>query len=421
MRTVKFMISLILILILVACQLPEEKEYQSYFSESPSLVSENEINNNKLIEIWTPEDIVSNTLRYFSHQYEEYEFEVTVVDRLDLVDTYYEALLTNNEPDLMIISAQDVGAFSGLDMFETLNVEPYYNHQFFSQRPTNELEKYINDDGEMYGFPIHFFPYVTLYRADILGEYGFPTDPDELAAYISDVDNWLNMVTTLYEDGLYAYESTQTILEWALDTTYPFDGDYQYLYQAEPFSNLIDVLIELDRLDYDLDLSIWRTPGHQALKNDRLVMIQGASFMDDIIHDWFPEQEGKWRVTTLPFGMSGIDKETGLVATIPKNANNKSIVWNLVRALSDDLLNIHALSTNHPLFDQDNLGEFYLEVLNQPAIGKPSMLDKAAQLLWENSVYRVNQGYPLNETFFQQTHNQVIEQVRNNRRVLSNN
>src|SRR5690554_3500237 len=130
MRTVKFMVSLILILILVACQLPEEKEYQSYFSESPSLVSENEINNNKLIEIWTPEDIVSNTLRYFSHQYEEYEFKVTVVDRLDLVDTYYEALLTNNEPDLMIISAQDVGAFSGLDMFETLNVEPYYNHQF---------------------------------------------------------------------------------------------------------------------------------------------------------------------------------------------------------------------------------------------------------------------------------------------------
>ena len=80
---------------------------------------------------------------------------------------------------------------------------------------------------------------------------------------------------------------------------------------------------------------------------------------------------------------------------------------------------LHALSTNHPLLDQDNLGEFYLEVLNQ-LIGKPSMLDKTAQLLWENSVYRVNQAYPLNETFSNK-HITVIEQVRNNRRVLSNN
>ncbi|HHU20799.1 MAG TPA: hypothetical protein GXZ58_11420 [Bacilli bacterium] len=49
------------------------------------------------------------------------------------------------------------------------------------------------------------------------------------------------------------------------------------------------------------------------------------------------------------------------------------------------------------------------------------MLDKTAEVLWGNNVYRVNQGYQLNETFFQQTHNQVIEQVRNNRRVLREN
>ncbi|NMA90810.1 MAG: hypothetical protein GX972_05725, partial [Amphibacillus sp.] len=73
---------------------------------------------------------------------------------------------------------------------------------------------------------------------------------------------------------------------------------------------------------------------------------------------------------------------------------------------------------DHPLLDQADLNQFYLSLLGEPSTGKPSMLDKTAEVLWGNNVYRVNQGYQLNETFFQQTHNQVIEQVRNNRRVL---
>lgn len=422
MKTTRLITFLLLCILLTACNLPETREYESYFSNPTTPKSEAiDSPETTLIEIWTPEDVVSNTLRYFNHQYADYEFKVTVVDRVSLVDTYYEALLTNSEPDLMIIPTQDIGAFSGLDMFDTLNQEPYYNHTFFNQRPRGILNQYMTDAGEMYAFPIHFFPLVTFYRVDILEQYGFPTDPEELGEYIEGVDNWLEIVTTLHEDGLSGYESTQTILEWGLNSTYPFDENYGYVYQEEPFSNLTDALIELDRLDYDLDRAIWREPGYQALKNDQLVMFQGASYLDDHVYEWFPEQAGKWRVTNLPFGMNGIDKGSGLVAIIPKNATNKNVVWNLVRALSDDLLNLHALMNQHPLFDQDNLGDFFLSLLAEPSIGKPSMLDKTAELLWENNVYRVNQGYQLNESFFQETHNQVIEQVRNNRRVLSDN
>lgn len=422
MNRARIILILSLFLLLAGCNLPEKTAYQSYFTNRADQNTDiTESTETPIIEIWTPEDIVSSTLRYFSHQYDEFEFEVTIVDQVDLVDTYYEALLTNTEPDLMIISARDIGAFSGLDMFETLNQEPYYNHQFFKERPDSILEMYLNDEGQMYGFPIHFFPMVTLYRADIFEEYGFPTDPERLGDYINDPENWLKIITTLQEDGLSGYESTQTILEWGLNAVYPFDGNYQYTYQNEPFSALIDVLIELDQLDYDIDRSIWREPGYQALKNDQLVMFQGASYLNDVVYDWFPEQAGKWRITNLPFGMNGIDKGTNLVATIPKNASNKNVVWNLVRALSDDLLNMHAMSHSHPLYDQDNLSDFYLSLLGEPSIGKPSMLDKTAELLWENNVYRVNQGYRLNDSFFQQTHNQVIEQVRNNRRVLIDN
>src|SRR5699024_2495603 len=98
----------------------------------------------------------------------------------------------------------------------------------------------LNDQDEMYGFPIHTHPYVTLYRVDILEEYGFPTDPEKLGDYLADLDNWLEIVTRLDDDGLYAYESLQVMLEWGLNSSYPFDQDYQYIYQEEPFANLLE-------------------------------------------------------------------------------------------------------------------------------------------------------------------------------------
>lgn len=422
MKTTRLIITILTLLLISACNIPKETEYQSYFINQPESKSERpDSSKTKTIEIWTPEDIVTNTLRYFSYQHDEIEFEVTVVDRVSLVDTYYEALLSNTEPDLMIVSAQDIGAFSGLDTFETLNHQPYYDNHFFSSRPKALLDNYLNDQDEMYGFPIHTHPYVTMYRADILDEYGFPTDPAELGDYLADIDHWLEIVTRLADDDLYAYESLQVLLEWGLNSSYPFDQNYQYIYQEEPFSDLLEGLAVIEEMELDVYQSVWQESGYNHLKDDRLVMFQAPSYMVDTLYDWFPEQAGKWRITKPPFEMNGIAKNTSLIAMIPENASNKNVVWDLVKALANDLF--YGLSTvqEHPLLDQADLNQFYLSLLGEPSTGKPSMLDKTAEVLWENNVYRVNQGYQVSEAFFQQTHNQVIEQVRNNRRVLSEN
>src|SRR5690625_4903530 len=146
----------VLLPLLISCQLLEKESYQSFFHEDQEPVLKTPRSMEASLEIWTPEDIVSDTLHRFKNRYQNVEFKVEVYDRLDLVDRYYQAILLGEQPDIMIIPANDIGAFSGIDGFEILNQEPYFDQGFFNRRPESLLDNYLNDQGEMYGFPVHF-------------------------------------------------------------------------------------------------------------------------------------------------------------------------------------------------------------------------------------------------------------------------
>jgi len=419
MSKIRLIMLLAISLFLVSCQQMEREPYQSFFAEQRAKEPDSYQTAGKAIEIWTPEDVVTATIEQFKHDYEEVDFNVVVFDNIDLVDQYYQALLTNDPPDIMIISAADAGAFSGIEGLETLNEPPYYDEVIFNQRPETVLNQYVNESGEMYGFPVHLFPYVTFYRHDILAEFGFPSDPEDLAEYMSGVDQYFDLISSLYDEGLYAFQSTQSMLEWGLNSSYPFDENHQYLYQEPPFSDLLETIIKIDEQEWDVFQSIWEDSGYGSLKENRLVMFQAPSYVANIIYNWFPEQGGNWRMTSLPLEMSGLDKGAGLIAMIPSQSQEKRIAWDLIQLIADNLYNIHVHPNSHPMFDQTNINQFYLSEFDKPSLGRPSMLDQTAKLLWDNSIYQINQGAKVDQIYFEQTHNQLLDQIRNNQRVLT--
>src|SRR5690625_1099302 len=109
MRKIRLIMMLAITVFLVSCQQMEREPYQSFFAEQRAKEPDSSLTTEKAIEIWTPEDVVTATIEQFKHDYEEVDFNVVVFDNIDLVDQYYQALLTNDPPDIMIISAADAG------------------------------------------------------------------------------------------------------------------------------------------------------------------------------------------------------------------------------------------------------------------------------------------------------------------------
>ncbi|SDC36633.1 carbohydrate ABC transporter substrate-binding protein, CUT1 family [Pelagirhabdus alkalitolerans] len=403
--------------LLTACASPEVESYQSEWTEA---IDDSEIQSETVITIWTPDDVVNQSIDRFKERYPAHEFVVTEIEEHELVEHYHEAILTDQAPDLFIIPEAKAGEFAGIDGLFDLNEEPFFNQAFLDRRPDELIDRYINDDGEMYASPIHFFPYVSYYRADLFEEAGLPSEPEDVANLIQSEEGWIKLVETMREEGRYVFESTQSLLDSALSITNAFDETYQYVYNTDPFQKLLNRLMWIQAEGMNPNVSVWNENGQQALSDDKLVMFQLPTYGHDHLARWVPEQEGKWRITDFPLGIQGFDRDTALIGAIPEASRNKTIASEMLQLIADDLFSMHTHQYTHPFLDQDGINRLSQRLLDSDMNGKPTILDSIARLHWENTIYRITSGHTMDETMVQGVHNQLLDTVRNHQRILIN-
>lgn len=385
---------------------PEEKQTEAVAFSEDELV------------IWTTEDILTENLAFFFKRHPTIRFKIKEINRIEVIDRYYNALTLEEVPDLLLLPDEYVGLLSELDQFEDLSRPPYFDAAFYSSYPDALFDRYTNMNGEMYAFPVHFFPFVTYYRHDIFEAMGFPSQPEAMSDYISDAKRYLAMVTQMNEAGYDVYQSNQTLIQDGLRVSYPFDASYQYIYDDAPFQQLLNTVASLEEREINPNHSIWNAYGQEKLKQSELVMFQMPSYGVNHLKTWVPEQTGLWRMAKMPFGLSGIDREQSMMALIPKRANHQTLSFDLVRALTRSL-NYEIFSIgNVDMLDQSHLDDFYYEVLSESAQGKPSMLDLYARRHWFNTMFDVNKGLVITPLLFQKTHDRLLEEIRLDQRLL---
>lgn len=295
-------------------------------------------NQKATLTIWSHYDDFSEAIEGFNKTYPNIEVKVESIPHTEYIEKYKSGLSSENGPDLLIIDSNDYSEFNTTKSLENL-LKPEYGISKYEENFDKELWQVGKsiDDKELLGIAFASAPMVTYYRADILEEYGFPSDPEELGEFMEDKDNWLEIARALKKDDKY-------ILQWIAESTKIYTADMPYYnekleYQRinKKFMEGIELAKEVhkDRLFAYTD--IWSDLGRKYLAEDKLVMLYLGSWGADELKSIVPEQEGKWRATRLPFGQFGWNNAS--IISMNANSKNKELAAKFIEYYSFEYVN----------------------------------------------------------------------------------
>ncbi|MGL4799174.1 MAG: ABC transporter substrate-binding protein [Cellulosilyticaceae bacterium] len=283
----------------------------------------------RTLDIWTHYDNFEPVIQLFEERYPDVKVNVTVFPYGEYSEAYIEGLSKGCEADIMLIDSPHFGDFSKLDIFEDLSGAPYNatKYQADYDKEMWEIGKSL-DQQKLIGLATASAPIVTYYRKDIMEKYGFPSEPAELAEFMENPDNWIDIGRTLKEDDIY-------ITQWTLDPVTIvgksmgfFDENLDFQRNNEAFRQGIEIAQKIKRIEMMSYKDIWTPEGEELIRNDQMAMMYLGAWGSGQIQAWAPEQAGKWRVTRLPFNTYGWSNSS--LVCIPSQSTEKELAWEFV-------------------------------------------------------------------------------------------
>jgi len=281
--------------------------------------------------MWDPEFFVEQKAA-FEAKYPKVKINITASGYDEFHDQLLAALAAGTGgPDLAMIEGGKWKMFNNIDGLDDLLQQPYDVGQLRNDFTDANWNRWVSVDGKkMLGMPWDTPPAMTFYRKDILEENGFPSEPVELMAFMSDADNVLNMLRTLKAKGIYMYEWRDSVIGQMNSGVSFFDKDLNYRRNSDNFVKAFDLAKTVTQEELYLGQGIWGAEGQQSIKNGKLISIFLGSWGIGQTRDWGgPEQEGKWRATGLPFGAFG--GSGGSTVSILSQSKNKELAWEFVK------------------------------------------------------------------------------------------
>jgi multiple sugar transport system substrate-binding protein len=305
-------------------------------------------------------------------------------------------------PDIISYHFNDQGLFNNGAGLENLLDPPYNAGRFKDAFTEANWYRWSSLDGQkLYSMPFEHVPTMLFYRADILEQYGYPTDPEELAEYLSDTENYLDMAMTFKEDGMYMF----TIKDWEMisylgDRGF-FDENLNYARTEDKLVEILDLMKRQNQLGLIPNLlPVWDEEANQALNSGKLIMVEVESTFSRVLREIAPDTAGKWRATRLPTGYSA---QQGITMSILSQSKNKEAAWAFIefafatfegqKALIDsrriDMVGFKPMwqLPEYRDYKEDFLGgqeinKISMELLEKAPMSRPTPLDAKAKEIW---------------------------------------
>ncbi|WP_199617417.1 ABC transporter substrate-binding protein [Paenibacillus alkalitolerans] len=232
-------------------------------------------------------------------------------------------------PDVAVVEQGQFPRYVTGDVLEDLLQPPFDAGKYEDYVSEYNWNRWKSVDGtKLFGMPWDVAPGVFFYRADIYEQLGLPSDPVELAEYMQDTENVLTIAQTLKADDKYFMEWGDGPVHWGGDEVGYFDTQMNWTRNSDRLVELLDITKRGEQIQWAPYKSVWSDEGKAMLKKGELTGVVlgnwGAATLKDIV----PEQKGKWRATSMPFGVhAGIG---GSTFVIPKQSKNKEAAWAFV-------------------------------------------------------------------------------------------
>lgn len=376
--------------------------------------------------------------QFFNNVYPDVKVSNVVMDFEELHNKLKTVLAAGSGgPDVVMIDGSKMGEFNTIEGLEDLLQQPYDAGRYQPYFADNHWQRFLSLDGtKLIGVPWDAAPAVTFYRADIMEENGFPSDPVELGEYIADKDNFVNLAKTLLAQKKYVLEWDTTPLSIQTMGIGYFDRDLNWLRNTDQFAEALDLAKQLKQEKLASNINYWEDEGAQALAAGKTAMVYLGNWGWEDISGKAPDTQGKWKATTLPFGARGA--MGGATLAIPSQSKNKLAAWEYIRLnlLTKDNSNKEAIEYGNTPgflpayellaeFEKPNdfmggqkLGEMFESLVKDIPLQIHTPLDAKADEIWNSMIQEAIDKNIDSRTALQQIQEAVEKAVSNDKAAL---
>jgi multiple sugar transport system substrate-binding protein len=364
---------------------------------NPEIKTEELVN----LTVWSYFDFDQSMIGKFKAKYPNMDITVKVIPYGEQKNTYLNALADGKGPDIMVIDSAFIAQFSIIDGLEDLLQEPFYAGRYESDFTEHLWKNHLTiDKSELFAIPWTSSPFVTYYRVDILEELGFPAEPNQLATFMENPENWLAMAEELKEHNKWISQWDSDAVEIVNTEKGMYDKEMNFLRNTDEFIQAYQMAKQVNSKGLDANKDIWMEVGQNAIRSGDLVMVYLGTWGEEQIRAWAPETEGKWRATRLPFGVNGWSGSTSLA--INSYSPYKEEAWEFIQYIVTNEADLASTVTipayiparNNPSDlerTSDFLGgqkayAFYSEVTEEMVEYQTTPLDEKAIAIWRKGI-----------------------------------
>ncbi len=214
---------LVFSMIFVGCKKEAEKTEKTEKTPTPTGLAEvsdtTEKNSEfkpsgKIVEWNWNEKMCQNLKEIYNQQFPDVEYEYVIVNTSDYMQKLQTTIASGGDmPDIILGESAFRGSLFSLDILENLETDPYnFNRNGLIDAVIPAL---CNDKGELVGFDQQFCAAGWAYRRDLTEKYFGVSEPEDVAALLSDWDAFIAAGQKLAEQtkDVYMMASIQDLID----------------------------------------------------------------------------------------------------------------------------------------------------------------------------------------------------------------
>jgi multiple sugar transport system substrate-binding protein len=265
----------------------------------------------------------------FKAKYPNIEVEYEMASWAD----HHQALQTSlaagsGARDAEMVETTYIAQYRDSTVLEDLFSAPYNAQKYQKDFVSYKWDQGTSSDKKRFvALPWDIGPMCYYYRADIFESVGLPSEPEEVARFMSTWDGVLEVARRVYipNQRWLLQNSTDLYITLWRNRDY-FDEKLNFRLDREGDIAALQAVIEMRKNHWDMN-----TPSdaerNAALQNSALVSFISASWAEgDLKVNYCADQAGKWRIASLPGGIKTMNYG-GSNMCIPSQGRHKTEAW----------------------------------------------------------------------------------------------
>ena len=328
----------------------------------------------------------------FYAEYPNIEVEIEMSD----TTAYQQALTTSlaagqGAPDVAMINGDWIGQYRDSPAFVNLMDPPYNSESYRKDFAAYKWDQgYSADKKRFIGMSWDLGPATYFYRVDIFAECGLPTEPEEVARYMSTWSGVLDAARKVYIPGQRWLMPDATILyqELFLLMDY-FNEDLTLRLDRAGDIECLNAVIEMRKNMLDMNVNMWSSEAYAAFDSGALASVVSGCWYGGFLKDFInPDGGGNWRITTLPGNVSSSNMGGSYMA-IPLQSKHHAEAWAFMHHMmattkgqNDIFLGVDYFPSYKPAWDDP--------IYDEP---DPYFGGQKTRALWRQIARELNQGF----------------------------